>query len=1247
MKFHKFSLVVMFALFLMCVAPAFGQSDRGTVTGTVKDPSGAVVVNATVTATNLASGEVRTATSGDEGSYTLPELKADVYRLTAEAAGFKTSTIEDVKVAVQVTRRADFTLEVGAIGETVTVSSESSPVLQADNPSQQTNVTERQVKELPLQIGAEVAGRSPLAFVFLDSSVTATTNADPDQPNSTSNPTSPNRFRVNGGQGLGAEILVDGASVRRSQNGTEFSVVGPGPNAFQEFTISTNSFSAEFGNTSGGVVNFTTKSGGNEFHGEAYEFFRDEALDANGFFRNATGLNKRSPLRQNDYGFNVGGPIYLPRFGEGGKTTLSGKNRAFFFFNYNGFRFQETEVTNITVPTLRMRQGDFGELLTDPYVLQFFGGPVRIYDPNVPQRNQNGVPIRPLIPNNDLRTYVNAAGQSIIDPVGLRILQFFPLPTSPGVFRNYRATSTRPENTNNTTTKIDFVASERQRLTGSYSFRNQQRIVGFTRFPGPISADGVFEQPFRSDIVRIQDDFTFTPTLLNHFNFGFNRYFTPNRNLTEGFDPRSLGFRDRSTQNKAFPKVGFPGYGDPVTSGDPRAYQGIGSSFFSDTLRDKAFEFSDFITYIRGRQSMRFGGTLRRQNFNVQQLVHPGGEFNFRNPQTSRTGENEGGWPIASLITGSTEFSFNSVQELAPTYRQFTQAYFFQDDLKLTSKLTLNLGVRYDLPGLRSEEQNRFRTFDPNVPNPEAGGRLGALTTAGGADGGIPARYKTLAKPDRSNLAPRLGFAYALNNKTVVRGGAGLYYAPILYGVGGRNTLTEGTIGYNSPVDPNINGDGSVPDLFLRNYRDRVQLTPTGQFLNRTVDYFDPGFKTGRTVQFSFDLQRQLPRNFAIQVGYNGNRGTRLRSNFNRLTALPLNDLRLGLDILNAPLSRITNPQNADDVAFANAARSVAQSVGVTLPTSNNAVFTGFNGSVARALRPFPQYQDIRNQLESLGRSNYNALQIKLDRRFSQGIQFGLSYTYSRLKTNASEDLFGDQLLGGVLQNPFDRSRLYTISPNDVPHAVVFNYIAELPFGKGKRFLNQGGIVNTLLGGFQVSAIHRYQSGVPFRVQRNNIGFLSADVTGFGGNLLPNVTGQQIATGNNPNGLTFQFVNPSAFAPTPLPNDSPPLLLPGGALNPAYVAFNSADPTRFFGNAPPVLSNVRLPAFLNENIGLLKKTRLSETTTIELGAEAFNVFNRKRYFFPVNDFSNGNRFGQAEVDPNSRRTIQLRARFTF
>jgi hypothetical protein len=376
-------------------------------------------------------------------------------------------------------------------------------------------------------------------------------------------------------------------------------------------------------------------------------------------------------------------------------------------------------------------------------------------------------------------------------------------------------------------------------------------------------------------------------------------------------------------------------------------------------------------------------------------------------------------------------------------------------------------------------------------------------------------------------------------------------------------------------------------------------------------------------------------------VGYIGHRATRLRSNFQRLNALPLNYLRLGFPILNKNIADLTA-----------ADRAYASSIGVALPANNNAVFAGFSGNVAQALRPYPQYGNINSQLESNGQSFYNAMQAKLDRRFAQGIQFGVSYTFSKLITDASEDLFGGSPASGVIQNPFDRRQIRTVSPNNPYHIVVFNYLFELPFGKGKRFLNQGGWVDRLVGGFQFNGIQRYQSGLPLIIQTSAPAardFLS--LVGYNGNLRPNLTGQAIVTGNDPGGLFFQLVNRGAFA---VPGDpggpplyqAPPTTDPS---NPLYAAYYS-NPLVFFGTAPPVLDKARVLPYFIENMSLIKKTRLTETVTLELGLEGFNVFNRHRYNFPSSDLRFGD-FGRSSVVSNdaifSPRVVQLRGRLTF
>jgi len=1208
----------------LSLAPVFGQSDRGSIRGTVTDPAGAVVPNARVVLTSQDTNETREATTNDEGAYSFPEVKAGLYSVTAEASGFSKSTVADFKVAVQVTHTLNIPIALAGATADVTVNADTS-VIQADSPTRQTNVTERQVKELPLLVTSESGGRTPLAFIFLDSNVNSSGNAN----TSATGTADASRFKISGGQALGTEILLDGASTRRTQNGTFFSEVAPGPNAFQEFTVSTSSYSAEYGNSSGGIVNFTLKSGTNGFHGEAYDLVRNEKLNANSVTNKINNL-PRGRDNQNDYGFNIGGPIPFLGFGEGVPAFRLYKNQAFFFFNYEGYRFRQGENVVVTVPTQRMRTGDFGELLTDPYVVGFFGHGVQIYDPRFPT---NG---RPAIAGNRLdlvNTIVN--GRPLIDPAGLAILQAFPLPSRPGVFRNYVASSIRPIDMNQFTGKTDFVINDKQRLTISFSRRDQSRLQGgFPRFPLPFVAQGVWDQTFRSTFVRLQHDYTISANILNHFNFGFTFYDVRNRNTTEPFNTAGLGIPATATQNVAFPRVGFPGYGDFVTSADPRSYQDIGSTFFTDQIKDRGLEFADFVTIVRGNHTARIGGNIRRSAFNARQKIDPGGTFNFRNEQTRSSTDPDGGWPIASLITGATEFAFNFNNSINPQFRQLTQSYFAQDDWKVTQNLTLNLGLRYDLPGLRIEKEGRYRGFDPTAPNPEAGGRPGALVGAA-AQGGLPAAIKTLAKNDKSQWGPRVGAAYALNNKTVIRGGIGLYYAPILFGNEGTNDINTGLQGYNS--GNTFTPDGDNARFFLSSFPNIPVVAPGGQFLGSDVQFFGTQFRAGRTLQYSVDVQRELPWNFFASVGYIGHRADRLRSNFGRLNALPLNALRLGLPILDTNINAVTAQQ-----------RAYAQSVGVTIPASGNAVFPGFNGNVAAALRPFPQYNRISNILESEGESRYNALQIKLQRRFAQGLQFGTAYTFSKLVSNASEDLFGGSPLSGVIQNPFDLESLKTVSPNNPPHVLVTNFIFELPFGKGRHFLNRGGIVDRIVGGFQLSGVFRYQSGtpiVPFSPANTRI----LDIAGYYGNFRPNLTGQPITLDTSvPVGSGIRVLNPAAFAAPPDFGAAPPFLL-NGAVNPAYTAYYS-DPNRFFGAAPAVITAFRTDPFFSEDLSLLKKTRITETISFEVGAEFFNVFNRTRFGAPSTDIRDTNFGVKNIVEPFERvanRVIQLRGRIIF
>ena len=1247
------SLNIFAALLLMFTLGTgfvLAQSDRGTIRGTVTDQNDAVVANAKVVVTGTETGETRETTTGEEGIYVFPELKAGLYQITVEAPGFSRTSVDDIKVDVQGVQSLAIKLQIGEVtGNVVTVTADS-VTLNTDTPVRQTTVTERQVRELPLQVGAESGGRTPLAFIFLDSNVGTT-----DQ----SGGNNASRFRVSGGQGSGTEILIDGASTRRTQNGTFFTEVAPGPNAYQEFTISTNSYSAEFGNSSGGIVNFTLKSGTNEFHGEAYELLRNEVLNANNVYNKARSTPQREIKRdrdnQNNYGFNIGGPIYIPNFGEGnpGGFFRSLKDRAFFFFNYEGYRFIRGANAVTTVPTARMRTGDFSEYLTDPYVLARFPNGIQLYDPRFPSNT------RPLIPGNRIdlfNTVVN--GRPLVDPAGFAILQYFPLPTRPGVHDNYISDVVVPNVSNSFTVKTDFNLTDKQHLTVSYSRKDNERIAGnLPILPLPFTnAFDPFEQTFRSNIGRIQHDYTFTSNFLNHFNLGYTFYDVRNGNTTFPFDTSSLGIPRNATANLAFPLIDFVGRSNDRD--DPRFSVDIGSTDFVDRLRDGALELSDFVTYIVGRHTFKAGASVRITQFNVQQSLHPGGRFGFHEDQTARDGVNNSGAALASLITGATEWSFTENNSIDPAFRQLSQSYFIQDDFKVSQKLTLNLGIRYDLPGARTEAQDRFRSFDPDVINP-AIGRAGAIVGAAG-QGGLQAEHRSLAPQDKTNIGPRLGAAYAFDSKTVIRGGIGLYYAPILYGLGGAGAIKNGTIGYSNDILTTPGPNRQTPsDLFLSTFRPLTPVNPNDQFVgNRDIriPYFDKEFKTGRTLQYTVDLQRELPFRMVGSVGYIGHRADRLRSNFGRLNAIPLNSLRLGFAILNKNLADLSAPE-----------RAYAASVGVNLPANNNAVYNGFNGNVAQALRPFPQYGvNFENFLESKGESDYNAMQLKLDRRFAQGFQLGLAYTYSRLVTNAAEDILGGgSALSGVLQNPFDaESTLKTISPTNSPHVFVANFLAELPFGRGKRFLDKGGIVNAIFGGFQVSGIFRYQQGTPlvFALDPDYGTFGNyLNLFGYNGNLRPNLTGAPLSTitpctNQRPGVGLRNNLNCAAFSAPPdyalfdIVNGNR-VLVP--VTDPRYAAYYS-DPNRFFGTGPVVNTDVRSPMYFSENLSVLKKTRITETVTFEVGAEFFNLFNRVRFLTPdtfLGRPTSSGTFNRAEfgtegatVEP---RSIQLRARIIF
>lgn len=1195
------------------------QSTNANLSGTVTDQTGAAVPNASVTVTDRNTGVVRHATTGDTGGYTVPELKADPYTITFSAPGFNVETIDNVVLAVQVDRRVDGHLAVGA-QETVQVNETSD--VQRESAALQNSVSERQVRELPLLVGAETAGRSPLAFVFLDSTVTTTGGPGTFTAN----------FRVAGNQGGSTDILIDGAPTRRAQNGGYFTEVAPGPNAYKEFTVTTSQYSAEYGASTGGVVNFETKSGGSHFHGEVYDLLRNDKLNANSTLGDLTGAPKPRD-HENDFGANVGGPIYIPHF-------YTRKDRAFFFFNYEGYRNVAGENVFVTVPTAKMRTGDFSELLTDPAALAVNGGkPVQIFDPHITG------PTRPVIPGNRLDTYISpATGKSVIDPAGLKIINFYPLPTGSGIYHNYLASSTDPYTADIYTGRVDYHLSDSQTLALSYSYRNQPSTKGgFPRFTNnpAATANGVWDQVFLSHFARAQYDITFSPRVTNHLNLGWNRVFVTNHNRSVGtqFTAGDIGIPANATQNTAAPRIGFPGYGteDSAVASDPRVAQEIGSTYFDDKQGDDTLDIADIVSWNKGRHFFRIGGDFRIEDFDVTQYIDPGGSFNFRADQTGNSTVPNSGWTLASLITGATEFSYATIHSAQPAYRYHYPAFFANDDYKVNDKLTINLGLRYELPLTRTEAHNYLRGFDPNVANPAIGIK-GALVGANPANGPT-SPYRSLQSNYYGSVAPRFGFAYSLNERTVVRGGWGIFYGPLQYNA----DISAGTLGYSVNRLTTPLADYTQSGAFLSTYPAAPVADPTSQFIQpncnvfgttcQDVQEFNSPYRTPLVQQFNLNVQRDLGKNFILQVAYIGHLGQRLASNFQRPNSLPFQDLRVGGPILNKPLSQVT----AQD-------RTYASSVGVPIPTA--LPYPGFAGSVAQALKPFPQYGFVINQNENQGRDYYNALQVNLNHNFSHGFQGGFSYAHAKLITNAAEDVLYNSVLGGVLQYPTTQNlyALHSLSPSDVPDTLVINYLYEFPFGRNHRFLNHSGLTNEILGGWQINGVQRYSSGAPLVLEDTNNslnhGFL--DTVGVGGNLRPNLTGAPLLSGAKQTGVNYNLLNPAAFS-EPAPFNPGNLSTNTGS--PAYAAY-FADLNKFFGSAPAVLGNVRPFNYLAEDISLLKKTTIHEDKSLELRIEGFNVFNRHSYGIGPIDLNNGANFSQATVLGGAR-TFQVGARLIY
>jgi hypothetical protein len=1221
--FWRYTALLCFSLCGLGAANA--QTNEGVLAGNVLDSTGASIPGAKMTAVNEANGSSYSTVSTSAGGYRFPSIQLGRYSLTVVAPGFQQSVNNGIEVQVGNTTAFDVHLKIGSNSETVTVQADA-PTIQTQSSDVGGVVTTKQVLDLPLALGGVGNLRSPEAFVFL---IPGTTG-----PGSANSPNGIFISKIGGGQNFGNEVLIDGASQTRSENGSSFDEEAPSVEAISEFKVTTSTPEAEFGRTTGGIENFVTKAGSNSYHGTAYEIFKNEDLDANDWFNSgrkalcAPGDSacrasfERGSDKKHDFGGNMGGPLTIPHL-------YNAKDRTFGFFSWEQYKQNLGGGTPTTVPTTAERSGDFSDRLIGGVTGQTNpcdGSPVlngQIFDPatdkTVTLGNGNVVHCRTAFPGN-------AIPLGRFSAVANNILPYYPLPQNGQLQNNYINGAPYPINNTTFTIRIDQDLSQSNKVWATYSARENTSLKAPRTLPDPVDPNQ-WHQDFLTHFFRIGWDYAITPNLLNHFVLGTNRSNSKNFVFAalQGVDyAAKLGIGNINYKN--FPQI------DANAEGIPN----LGKAQADDNI-DNGLRFDDSVSWQRGRNSYKIGFDWRYQQYSNLAFDNQAGTFNFSNNQTkasddpnSNTGTGNG---LASLLLGGVDNASLGVRLHQPRWLSNYWAGFIQDDIKISNALTLNVGFRYDVDQPRREALNDTSNFSLTAIDPK-NGLPGALVF--GTSCHCNTRWADTWYKD---FAPRVGFAYApqqFQGKTVLRGGFAILYGPLQYADFGGSMVTgyaaNPVFGSNG-FDPAFKIDSGFPA-----YTPPPNLDP-GQLDNGNADspqfvgssYIGKNYGRPAMVnQWTLQVQQEISKDLIFTLGYIGSEAQNLRSGIENINNMP-----------------IANFARGDQLTQHNLAAA-----GVASP------YPGFNGQVQQALRPFPQYGFIATDccLQNVGHSSYDALVATIERRFSNGLNLQGSYTWSKNINDADSILPG--INGGIQQeqNPFDHKSSKSISSQDIPNTFVISYIYELPFGRHHSFLSNNALVDRVVGGWQIGGVQRYQSGEP-------VSFGCADgIPGWDNCIsFTRVAGSSLKSKlQHPNYHALD-INPGRPGPDPTVDSIWNGLLRKddaaySALqqSPALYSQNQA-PNRnggpfSFGNVPRVTGEVRSFKFYNEDFSIIKNTHITERFNFQLKGELLDAFNRHNFAMPDtapynNDFGVPRSVIGGPTD--GHREIQFTGRLTF
>jgi Carboxypeptidase regulatory-like domain len=1203
---------VIIALVMFCAVAglgfstlAWGQSNQGSIAGTILDPSGAAVGNADITAVGASTGSRYHTKSTDAGIYNLPGVSIGTYNVTVLAHGFKTEQRNGVEVLVGSTTALNIALQVGAASETVTVES-NAPSVQTETNDIAYVLTPQQQLDLPLPLGGAVQYmREPEAFVFLAPGTVG--------PGTSNGSGGTFESKISGGQDYSTEVLLDGASQYRSENGSSFSETAPSVEALTEFKLSTSTLPAYLGRTTGGVESFSTKAGTNEYHGDAYDILANTDFDANNWGNNlalalikgGAALNpasyQRVPDKQNDYGLTLGGPLWIPH-------VYNGHNRTFFFFSWEQFNLHSGGVATDTVPTTAMRGGDFSSLLTSTLAgaatdVDCNGNPIyqgEIFDPNTTSTITVGTTTtacrKPFAGNKIPSGYVPTQGSPTI---GANLLSYYPSPLSSGLSNNL--TVAYPFNTLATseTMRFDQNLVRNQKLYFSYNSRDNVR-PSTTPIWNNVAGDPR-NQDFTTHYMRFGYDLPLGNTMLNHLNLGYNR--TNSKNVGAG--AAVGGGKDYDTLLGI--KNGGNGGGVTFPNINATGLTSMGDSVDGDTI-DNGYRFNETFDWIKSKHTLKFGYDYRFQVFDPINYAGQSGTINFNTFTTAGSVDTAGdsGAGQASLYLGLAGYGTTSAYVSQPRWIYSYWALFAQDDWKLAQTLTLNLGLRYDVDVPRREAQDDTSDISLTTPNPGAGGLPGALVFAGVGAGRNGVSKEQWANTWRKDWGPRVGFSWSprlwgnLTGRTVVHGGYGIYYAALTFADFGADMLT----GFQA--NPTFSsGDGFNPAFNLGTgfpaYAAPPSLDPT-QLNLQSPTYIDPSNgRPGMTQNWSTDIQEQVAKDMIVDVGYVGTHATHTHSGFDNYNSMLPGNLKYG------------------EALFQSVGSNTA---GIKVP------YTGYptGNSVGNALRPRPQYYNFNSDccLENKGQSSFEALEISAQRRWRDNLNLLAAYTWSKTLTDADSALpyFASSQGGGNIQNPFNSKGEKALSNQDTPQVLTISYLYQLPFGKGKAYLNKSKALNEVVGGWQIGGIHRYQSGQPI-----SFGGAPTQVGGFDGTFRYNrVSGQPLSSPVLRSGKFNPALQPGNFGLgndvyNPTTNPNPYRFFNYAALTDPNTASEVAANGGFvFGDMTRTTGEIRSYKYLTEDFSFIKNFPLyTERLRLQLKGEMIDAFNRHIFNRPNTD----------------------------